>query len=101
MPNTVLEIIRFRLKPGVAEGDLLAANQPTLQFAERQPGYVRRRLARLPEGLYIDIIEWRDMDSAKQAAEVFHSAPECQDLMQILDMQSIVMDHPVIIASSM
>jgi hypothetical protein len=101
MSNPVLEIVRFRVKSGVSEADFLAANRPTLAYAERQPGYVRRRLARLTEGEYVDVIEWRDMDSAKRAAETFHMAPECQDLMQVLDMESVVMDHPVIVASSM
>jgi len=56
----VIEILRFKLAPGVAEAAFLAADKRLQSdFAYQQPGLLRRTTARGAEGEWVVIDLWR------------------------------------------
>jgi hypothetical protein len=56
----VIEILRFKLAPGVDEAEFLAANKRLqMDFAYQQPGLLRRTTARGAGGEWVVIDLWR------------------------------------------
>ena len=60
----VIETVIFKLNPNVTEAEFLAAAQPTFDYLKTVNGYLKRELCATGDGQWIDIVHWRDMDSA-------------------------------------
>jgi heme-degrading monooxygenase HmoA len=82
--TTTLEIAEFETVANAGEDAVLAAAHEAGVFLARQPGFVARRLARRPEGDWVDIVEWESLDAAKAAAQAFPAAPEAASFMQVI-----------------
>jgi hypothetical protein len=66
--GAVIEYAPFRLREGVTEAELLeAAEAIQREFLGRQPGFVRRELARIADGRWADMVYWTDAHSAEAA----------------------------------
>jgi hypothetical protein len=91
MTGLVLEIVEFRAS-GDAKAlfDAARAMEPWLRAL---PGFRWRRLTKLPDGAYLDCIEWADMASAKIAADRIMAAPEAAAFIKRIDGPSVVMRH--------
>lgn len=64
--HPTVEIVQFRLKPGVSEADFLAANEPVQADLQKTSGYIRREMLRNDDGQYIDLVFWNSL--AERAA---------------------------------
>jgi hypothetical protein len=67
MTTPVLEIAEFRTTGETS--DFVAAAEAITPWLSAQPGFRARRLAQIEEGVWIDCVEWDDMESAKSAAD--------------------------------
>ena len=66
----MIEILRFKLVPGVDEADFLAADKRLqAEFAYQQPGLLRRTTARGAEGEWVVIDLWRTWADADRCDE--------------------------------
>jgi hypothetical protein len=92
---SVLEIVRYRVKDGVTADQAMAAWDKSQNFAKSQAGFMTRKLAHTEDGIYADITEWSDMAAAMAVMEEFKvdKYPELADLMNILDQDSIEIQH--------
>ena len=88
-----IEIVRFRLKPGVTEAAFRAAADQTDKAMSRFPGFVRRDLSHDGSGTWIDYVLWENMAAAEDAAKSFHTLPETQDFCGMIDMEQASMSH--------
>ena len=83
--NAVIEWAPFRLAEGVREDDLLAASEALQRdFLERQPGFVRRELLRGTDGQWVDLVVWRDEQSARAVLEAISSSQACQAYFHLM-----------------
>jgi Antibiotic biosynthesis monooxygenase len=86
----VIEIMRFRLPPGAAEEDLLAADRRVQEeFAYQQPGLLRRTTARGDDGSWIVIDLWRSAADADACDARWEHDPVPQAFMALLDRSSV------------
>ena len=70
MEGLIVEWAPFRVRTGVTERELIeAAAAMQSDFLEIQDGYVRRELLQGADGLWCDLVYWRDDASAKAAME--------------------------------
>jgi len=94
MTKSVLEIAEFR-----AAGDpavLRAAANAMEPWLRAQRGFRWRRLAALEGDVFLDCIEWADMESAKAAADQIMTAPPAAEFMAQIDGSSVIMRHALV-----
>lgn len=96
MTESVLELVRFRLRPGATADDLLAAAAASVAPISACPGFRSRRLVHDGAGLWTDVVEWADLASASRAAETVLSDPALAPFLALIDETSVEMAHPAI-----
>src|SRR5437763_12534029 len=85
-PVSVVEMITFRLAPGVSEGDFLEADaRMQAEFCYRQPGIVRRTTARGNGGDWITVVLWGSMAQADAADERSRRDPVASALAGLVE----------------
>jgi hypothetical protein len=90
---TCVEIVRFKLLPGVTDEAFLAANAATVDFLKRQGGFRRRVLSKGSDGVWTDVVEWQSLALAQQASERIMAEPALVPFMKAMDLESVMMDH--------
>jgi hypothetical protein len=88
-----IELVTFRLNPGINRADFLAAAQRTEAAVRRQPGFQARMLAEGADGTWADIVTWASHDAAMTAAKVIMSDPDFAPFGQMIDGASLSMSH--------
>ena len=96
-----VEIVTFRLNKGVSAEQFLAAAKPTFDLLTTFDGYIDRELCVSEDGLWIDIVHWRDIESAHRAAEQFMAEPVAQAFGSLIDESTMAMHHALPQMSSM
>jgi hypothetical protein len=88
-----VEIVLFRLNAGVTVEQFLAAAKPTFDMLPTFDGYIDRELSVTEEGWWVDVVHWRDMESALAASEQFMANPVAQAFGSLIDVNTMVMHH--------
>jgi hypothetical protein len=91
--SPVMEIVTFRLLPGISDADFLAAAQGTQALVAAQPGFVSRSLLHDDTGVWTDIIRWQSLPQALTAAQSVMAEPTFAPFAGSIDMTSISMRH--------
>ncbi len=93
MSNLTVELVQFRLKPGVDEPAFLDAIAGTQAAIEQLPGFLRRELLKGDDGVWVDLVHWRSKAEALAAAEAFATMPEVAPFVAMLDEAQMTMLH--------
>jgi hypothetical protein len=88
-----LEHVTFRLKPGCDPDAFVAAAAATGPALERQPGFRDRRLTRLDDGRWADLVAWSDLDAARAGAAAMMAEPAFAPFLAMIDLEGIEMRH--------
>ncbi len=87
MTNPITVLAPIKLAAGKTEADLLAASDRfQKEFANDQPGLIRRELVRKIDGEYLDIVQFRSMEDAKDTIEKEKESAACHAFFSIMDM---------------
>jgi predicted enzyme related to lactoylglutathione lyase len=89
----VLELVHFRVKPGVRDEQVLAASAETQTWLEKVPGYLAREVSKNEEGQWIDLVHWRTLADAQAAAQLIMQEPCAANFMALLDPEQMTMVH--------
>jgi hypothetical protein len=92
-PNPTLEVVLFKLKPGVQEAAFFDINETILSNLRAMSGFIRRDLFKDSHGQWMDIVYWNSLHDAQCAAELFPTLSCAQILMEMLDEASLTMLH--------
>ncbi|MEM0946847.1 MAG: hypothetical protein AAGK37_05545 [Pseudomonadota bacterium] len=93
----VMEIVTYRLKPGVDHDAYLAAARATEAFLRDTGAVTARALTVDADGTWTDIIQWTSMDAAKAAEAEAMQRPEFGAFFDAFDPDSTVMRHAEIV----
>jgi hypothetical protein len=93
MTKQALEVVEFKINDDVSTESFLAAIDKTKAFISSLDGFIDRSTAKREDGLWIDVVKWRDMRAAKAAAEQFGSSEDVKDFIMMIDHNSIKMQH--------
>ncbi|MFD0313929.1 hypothetical protein [Streptomyces flavalbus] len=87
---TVVETIRFRLRPDVDDAAFQDVNR-TMEKAYMQPrpGFVSRSTARSADGEYLVTVQWRSPEEAEATIGAFFAAPETQEFLAAVDLETV------------
>jgi choline dehydrogenase-like flavoprotein len=91
--SPVMEIVTFRLNPGVTDAAFLAAARGTAPMVAAQPGFLRRSLLRDDAGEWTDTVAWQSLAEAHAAAETLMADPGFAAFGAAIDMTSLRMRH--------
>jgi len=91
--TNVLEMVTFSVRPGTDEAAFVKAADAAGAVLAAMPGFVNRRLARAEDGTFADIVEWTNMESARQAAALFHTLEAAQPFCGMIVMETARMVH--------
>lgn len=97
----VLELVTFKLVPGVTEDQFVAANEQLSAWAKRQPGFVSRNLSFDEKNdTYIDVVYWESLAAAELANEMAMTSTECAPMFGMCQPDSVKLVHAAPIASA-
>jgi hypothetical protein len=86
----VIEIMRFRLRPDAAHQAFEAADRRLqTEFAYRQPGMLRRTVARAADGEWIVIDLWHTGEDADRAALAWEDDASAAAFMHFVDAGTV------------
>lgn len=83
--NNAIEVAVFKAKAGVSDSQLQTAALAVTPILKERPGFISREFGAPEDGKYIDIVHWKDIPSAKAAAEKVMSIPKCGELFGRID----------------
>ncbi|MCU0803195.1 MAG: hypothetical protein MUD11_15800 [Rhodobacteraceae bacterium] len=89
----VMEIVTFRLTPGLSDADFMALAKGTAAMVAAQPGFIRRSLLCDEAGVWTDAVEWQTLGLAHAAAEKVMATPSFAPFAAAIDMASLSMRH--------
>jgi hypothetical protein len=93
-PGTV-EVVLYRSRPGVTDQQLVEASDALQTDLEAFPGYIRRRLMKTGDGLWVDTVDWRSLKQAEAAAAAIMERPSAARFMALVEESTIQMLHPL------
>ncbi|NQZ84931.1 MAG: hypothetical protein HRU03_04375 [Nanoarchaeales archaeon] len=89
-----IEFVEYKLVEGADINEFMKSSDDMQNnFLNKQKGYLTRELIKDDKGTWADLVHWETMEDAKAAADNFHSSKECETMMKLLDMSSVVMKH--------
>jgi hypothetical protein len=90
----VIEIVRFKLAPGMTPQAFLALDQAVArEHVAKQSGFVRRESASTPDGEWLVIVHWASAADADASMASFASAPAATFFMKGLDVSTMTMQR--------
>lgn len=83
--GTVIEWAPFRLADGVSEAALLEASEALQrEFLQHQPGFLRRELLRGTDGEWVDLVAWKDRQSADAVMDAVRTSGVCHAYFRLM-----------------
>lgn len=89
----VIEIAKFRKKGGVSDADFLIAMRSLDTFAQAQPGFISREMGPDGKGSWVDVVRWRNQESALAAMQAAAKCEACSKAFALLDPKHNEMNH--------
>ncbi|WP_147124565.1 hypothetical protein [Shimia ponticola] len=96
-PKTVAEIVSFHLKDGVDVETFQDAADKTAEAVRAFGGCLGRHLTCAADGLWTDIVIWKDMDTALKAAETVVQDPAFAPFGSMIDPTTVSMRHSEVV----
>jgi hypothetical protein len=88
-----IEVVVFRAKAGIMPEQLQSAALAVTPALSAMPGFISREFGESENGQFIDIVYWKDLASAKQAAEKVMNIPVCGEFFGLIDQSQMQFMH--------
>ncbi len=89
----IVEMVLFKLKPGINEEDFLAAADAIMPDLRAMSGYISRELLKDSQGQWIDSVHWHSLTEALTAAETFPTLPSARPFEEMIEVSSLTIFH--------
>ncbi|NSX56636.1 antibiotic biosynthesis monooxygenase family protein [Parasulfitobacter algicola] len=93
MSKNIIETVTFKLNDGVSRQDFIAAANEMSPWVESRPGFLHRRLSCTEDGIWIEHIQWADMDAAKAAAAEIGKIPGNANFLSAINGPTVQLTH--------
>lgn len=84
-PLPYVEIAPFKPKPNVTDKQLLAAIDGMEHSIRQFPGFLRRETIQMENGTWLDIVYWKDKNTAENALKLAETSEKCQRFFHLID----------------
>lgn len=92
----VLEITEFKIKTPNEEEELRKTTDKANKFFEKQKGFEHQMILR-DKTKFFNMIQWRNIDNAKDALKEAKKSEECKDFFEIIRPNSIKSVYPELV----
>lgn len=89
----ILELVIFKLNPGVSDEAFISALEATTKDLERQAGFIRRETHKDPNGTWVDMVHWQSREQALKAMDASHTFSSMAAFAAAADFQNAQMLH--------
>lgn len=93
MNKHTIETVTFKLNDSMSREEFASAAEAITNFAQKQDGFVSRRLSCSDDGLWIEHVEWKTLEAAQAAAALIGKEPTLEACMKAIDGPSVVLHH--------
>lgn len=98
--ENVIEIALFKIKENIKEENFISLSQEFQKnFVSVQDGFVERKLVKNSNGVWADIVTWKDMTFATNAENSMPSSSSALNYMSCIQDKSVTMYKMNIIKS--
>lgn len=91
--NEAIEVVIFKAKAGISDEQLRTAALAVTPVLKVMPGFISREFGTSEDGQYIDVVHWKDLPSAKAAAEKVMGIPKCGEFFSLIDQNQMQFMH--------
>lgn len=91
--NEAIEVVIFKAKAGVSDEQLRTAALAVTSILKEMPGFIGREFGTSEDSKYIDVVHWKDLPSAKAAAEKVMGIPKCGEFFGLIDQNQMQFMH--------
>jgi hypothetical protein len=92
--GSVLELVVFKLSPGVTQAEFLESNEPVSSWIAGQPGFISRDLSYEAEGdRWVDVIWWETLEEAEAASQRALGSDTCAPMFAMIEMDDMLFLH--------
>lgn len=91
--NHVVEVVTFKLNSDIEEAAFLEAAEATFELLKGYDGYIKRELTVSEDQQWVDIVHWRDMQTALKAANDIMQSDIGTKFGGMIDPNSMQMYH--------
>jgi heme-degrading monooxygenase HmoA len=92
MDANTIEIVRFKLKPGVDLNNFIEENKKVEKnLIMKMPGILSRETARNEQGEVVVVLHWARPEDAQNSMDKFVAAAESKDFTALIDMDTFSM----------
>ena len=88
-----IELVLFKFKAGTSEEKAIAAARSVNDFVLSQKGFISRKFAKTDDGRFVDLVYWRDMESAQNASKAAMEVPSNQAFFSLIEEREMVFLH--------
>lgn len=94
LDGKVLELVVFKLRPGVTREHFLQTNDPVSEWISEQSGFISRELSYDDDGdRWVDVLWWETLEEAQTASERALRSDACTPMFGLIDMDDMLMLH--------
>ncbi len=90
---TIVEVVLFKPKSGYSDLEVKEAAAKLEPILEKFEGYLGRKMAKADDGQWIDILYWRDLESAISASNQIVDNSIAQEVFQLIDEKTMSLEH--------
>jgi hypothetical protein len=92
--GNVLELVVYKLNPGVSREQFLETNPGAVAWISNQPGFISRDCVSDVKGdRWVDLVWWESIEHAETAAQRATTSESCAPMFALIDMDSMLMLH--------
>lgn len=92
--GTTLELVVFKLRPGVSKEDFLSTNDAVSTWIGQQPGFVSHELLYdAQDDQWIELAWWKSLEDATAAADRAMTSETCAPMFSMIDTETMQMLH--------
>ena len=90
---STLEMVEFRSKEGVSDSEMLEKSSRLHKALNGMDGFIERYLTHGEDGIWVDLVYWSDLASARTAANAVMNIPVAQEFFALIDEQTMRFIH--------
>jgi hypothetical protein len=93
MTKHTIETVTFKLNKDMNREAFAESAKAITDFAQKQGGFVSRRLSCSDDGLWIEHVEWETLEAAQAASAQIGNEPTLEACMKAIDSTTVVLHH--------
>ncbi|MES0884411.1 hypothetical protein [Roseibium sp. SCP14] len=93
---TTIEYVTFKAADGVDEAKLARVAVDVNEALTDYDGFIDRHVALQDDGTWVEVVYWRDLDSAKAALDKFLADPNTKEFLAMVDPDSVKLSFSTI-----